>query len=361
MRKNSISIIVPVFNEVRNIEPLFEKIESALSGYDWELIFVDDASTDGTTNSAYELSLKHEQVRLVLRFWDRGLAKSTIQGMLSAKGQVLCVMDGDGQHDPAFIPELLALLENGRYDIVSAARRLGGNAILSDALSQTREKLSQVGNALSSLIIGRRLADPLTGFFMLRRDAFLEVAPRLTDPGFKLLLDILHSKKDLRHAEHPFDFGTRMSGESKLDSFVIWQFATYLLSKFTGGILPASLISFLIVGASGLVVHFAVLYAALAWAANFSMAQLLATFVAATSNFMLNNMLTFRNKRLRGWKQLWGYAEFMIVSSVGIVANVSAATITYERLGQIVILATLAGIAIDTIWKYAVAKRLIWR
>lgn len=361
MQPNTISIIVPVFNEVDNIAPLLEQIASALDGHEWEVIFVDDASTDGTTDAAYRLSVGNERVRLILRLWDRGLARSTIQGMLSAKGEMLCVMDGDGQHDPKFIPQLMALLHEGPYDTVSAARRLGGNAIESGALSKTREKLSQIGNSISSLIVGRRLDDPLTGFFLIRRDAFLDVAPRLTDPGFKLLLDILHSKKDMRHAELPFDFGSRMSGESKLDSFIVWQFATYLLSKLTRELLPPSLISFLIVGASGLLVHFSVLYVALAWAASFSVAQLAATFVAASSNFLLNNLLTFRDRRLRGWKQFRGYCEFMAASSIGIIANVSAATITYDRLGQMIVLSTLAGIAIDTIWKFAVAKRLIWR
>lgn len=360
MTDRILSIVVPTYNEVHNLQPFIERVERALSGFEWELIFVDDNSADGTASAAYEFSLRNHRVRVILRLADRGLAKSSIQGMLSSRGELLCVMDGDGQHDPAVVPQLVERLRGEALDIVSAARKLD-DAMEPTALSPMRERLSKIGNRMSNLVIGRQMNDPLTGFFVIRRDAFMKIAPRLSDPGFKLLLDILHSEKTLRHAELPFDFGRRMAGESKLDTYVAWQFATFLLSKMTKGVVPASLISFLVVGASGLFVHFAVLYAAIALSAPFMAAQVIATLIAATSNFLLNNLLTFRDRRLKGLRQLWGYVKFLLVSSVGIVANVSAATITYERLVHIVPVATLAGIAIDTIWKFVVAKRLIWK
>ena len=175
-------------------------------------------------------------------------------------------------------------------------------------------------------MLGRDIADPLTGFFVIRRDAFLRVAPQLRDPGFKLLLDILSSDRELRHSEVPFDFGQRLHGESKLDSFVAWQFATYLMSRLTRGIVPASLISFLIVGGSGVFVHLAVLYAVLAATGQFALSQTVAALAAVTSNFLLNNRLTFRDKRLRGTRLVTGYIKFLVISSIGIAANVSIAT-----------------------------------
>lgn len=356
----TLSIVVPTYNEIDNIVPFLERVKNALPNFDWELIFVDDNSSDGTASAAYRLSLQDPRVRVILRLADRGLARSSIQGMLSAKGHLLCIMDGDGQHDPAIVPRLVQRLQSGTLDVVSAARRLdeGVNPV---ALSALRRRMSDYGNALSSFVIGRRLSDPLTGFFIIRRDIFLEIAPRLGDPGFKLLLDILHSKKSLRHAEVPFDFGIRMNGESKLDACVLWRFATFLMSKMTGGVLPANLISFLCVGATGVLVHLAMLYCALMFALPFTAAQVVAALVAASSNFLLNNFLTFRDKRLRGWAQFYGYVKFLLISSVGLLANVSAATITYERIVHVVLFATLAGIAIDTIWKFVVVKHLVWK
>lgn len=359
-RSKRISVIAPTYNEVANVVPFAERVKSALTGCDWELLFVDDNSADGTAQKAFEYGVTEPRVRPIIRFSDRGLAKSSIQGMLTAKGDLLCVMDADGQHDPSVVLEMVELMEREGLDIVSAARRLEDNQKM-EGLSPLRRKLSQIGNALSSFVIGRKLSDPLTGFFVIRRDRFLQIGPKLGDPGFKLLLDILYSDKALRHGEVYFDFGTRLHGNSKLDSYVLWKFATFLMSKMTKGIVPANLISFLFVGGSGVFVHFAVLYSMFAVSTSFATAQTVATLVAATSNFLLNNLLTFQDRRLRGIRLISGYFKFLAVSAVGIVANVSAATLAYENLIHVVFIATLAGIAIDTVWKFVIANRFIWK
>ena len=265
MPSKTISIIGPTYNERDNVLPFVKRVEATLGSLDWEVIFVDDNSGDGTASEAFQLSRDNARLRLVLRLMDRGLAKSSIQGMLSAKGDLLCVMDVDGQHDPAVILEMVARMEQEGLDIVSAARRLN-EMQQGEALSPLRNSISRIGNKLCSLLLGRDLSDPLTGFFIIRRDAFLKVAPKLTDPGFKILLDILSSDKTLRHGEMPFDFAPRLAGESKLDSFVVWKFLTFFLSKATAGILSANFISFLLVGALGLVVHLCVLYVLIALA-----------------------------------------------------------------------------------------------
>ncbi|EHS52869.1 glycosyl transferase family 2 [Rhizobium sp. PDO1-076] len=360
MVSRKISIIAPTFNEVGNVIPFIEGVKTALHELDWEILFVDDNSTDGTARKIFEHAHDDTRIRVITRLDDRGLAKSSIQGMLSAKGDLLCVMDADGQHDPSVVRDMISKLDADHLQIVSAARRLDDDRS-SDALSPMRQKLSHFGNWLSGLVLGRKLGDPLTGFFLMTRDSFLHVAPRLGDPGFKLLLDILYSDKSLRHAEVPFDFGSRMHGASKLDSHVIWKFVTFLMSKMTGSILPPNLISFLFVGGTGVFIHFSVLYTVLGMSAPFMVAQVAATLVAATSNFLLNNLLTFQDRRLRGLAKFWGYLKFLAVSSVGIVANVSAATLAYERLVHVVFIATLAGIAIDTVWKFVIANRFIWK
>jgi dolichol-phosphate mannosyltransferase len=360
MPGSELSIVVPTYNEAGNIQPFVDRVAAALDGIDWELLFVDDNSPDRTADVVHRLSRGNDRVRLVLRLADRGLARATIQGMLSANGDLLCVMDGDGQHDPAVVKSLLDPIRSGEAEVVSAARRLD-DGLDEATLHPLRARLSKAGNWLSSLVLGRKVDDPLTGFFAIRREAFINVAPELRDPGFKLLLDILSSDHKLRHREVPFDFGQRLSGESKLDSFVAWQFATFLASKLTRGVVPASLISFLIVGGSGVFVHLAVLYGALAASGNFALSQTLASLAAVTSNFLLNNRLTFRDRRLKGWRLLTGYLKFLVISSIGVVANVSLATFTYEKVGQIALLAAFAGIALDTLWKFVVSSRIVWR
>jgi dolichol-phosphate mannosyltransferase len=355
-----ISIVGPTYNESGNISLFVQDVDAALAGYNWEILFVDDNSSDGTAATVFELASIDDRVRLILRMSDRGLAKSCIQGMLSAKGELLCVMDVDGQHDPEVIVDMVARMEADGLDIISAARQLDDIGA-SDALSPVRNKISKLGNKLCEILLKRKLSDPLTGYFIIRRDAFLRVAPQLGDAGFKILLDILYSDKSLKHAEIPFEFGSRRQGESKFDSFVAWTFLSFLLSKISGGLLPPKLVSFLLVGALGLPVHFATLYVFLGLGLNFVWAQSMAAFAAATSNFFLNDLLTFHNQRLSGRKMFWGYLKFIAVSSVGIVANVSVASIANDRLIHVVFLATIAGIAMDTLWKFVMINRFIWK
>ena len=359
MPGKDLSIVVPVFNEAGNVLPLVAALHESLQGLDWEVIFVDDDSPDGTAKTVRDLSLLDERVRLILRVSDRGLSQACIQGLLSSRSDILCAMDGDGQHDPDVIRELIAPLQSGGADIVSAARQLDGANLA--GMSQFRIKTSQVGNWLCRVMLGRDLSDPLTGFFALHRSTLLKVVRKIDAPGFKILLAILAADSTLRHREVPFNFRKRLHGQSKLDSVVVWQFCTYSLSQLTGGFVSARPISFVVVGLSGLFVHFAVLYPALWLGATFSEAQLFAALVAITSNFLLNNWLTFRDRRLKGRQLLIGYFSYLAISAVGLVANVAVATLAFEELKGMTALSALAGIAVDTVWKFVVSSRLVWR
>jgi dolichol-phosphate mannosyltransferase len=358
MPGKDLAIVVPVFNEAENVVSLVTSLHGSLKGIDWEVIFVDDDSPDGTADIVRNLALEDERVRLVLRVRDRGLSKSCIQGLLSSKADILCVMDGDGQHGANVIPDLIAPLRNGA-DVVSAARQLDG--VSAATLSPLRSQVSRMGNWLCRLLLKRPVSDPLTGFFALRRSAWLGVVRELDDSGFKILFAILTADKELKHEEVPFSFRPRLHGESKLDSLSVWQFCTYLLSRLTGGLVPARPLSFLLVGLSGLVVHFAVLLPALALGVSFSKAQACAALTAITSNFLLNNWLTFHDRRLSGRRLLSGYLWYLAISSVGLVANVAVATLAFEKLRGMAVLAALAGIAVDTVWKFVLSSRVVWR
>jgi dolichol-phosphate mannosyltransferase len=347
-----------VFNEARNVTAIVKSLHEVLTGVDWEVVFVDDDSPDGTAEVVRALALSDDKVRLILRVGDRGLSKSCIQGLLSGRAEILCVMDGDGQHGAEVIPDLVAPLRSGVADIVSAARQL--DCMASSALSPLRKRLSLAGNYICRLLLHRDVTDPLTGFFALNRHALLSVVRKLDDSGFKILLTILAADRTLRHREVPFTFGERLHGESKLDSFTFWQFFTYLLSRLVGGLIPARAISFVLVGLFGLFVHFSILYPALWLGATFSEAQLSAALVAITSNYLLNNWLTFRDRRLAGRDLALGYLWFLTISVVGLAANVAIATLAFEKLHGMAAISAMAGIAIDTVWKFVVSSRLVW-
>jgi len=355
-----VSIIIPVFNEAANVEPMVAAIDEAMVDDDWEILFVDDDSPDGTADKVTEVARRDARVRLVLRVSDRGLAKACIQGMLSSTADYLCVIDGDGQHDPKTIARLLAPLQTGEADIVSGARDLNDGGAL-EGLSSGRRKLSQVGNALCNFAMGREVTDPLTGLFAIRRDAFLRVARRLSDSGFKLLFDILASDHALRHREVGFTFRSRMHGESKLDMLNLWQFFVLLIEKLSRGIVSARFVSFILVGGSGVAVHFAVFLPALAAGISFPVAQTMAAVIAMTSNFLLNNQLTFRDRRLSGFDIVRGWFLFLIISSVGLVANVAVASLTFQQFQGFALLASMTGVIMDAIWKFVVSGQLVWR
>lgn len=357
---NEISVIIPVFNEAANVRPLIAQLRRALAGRNWEALFVDDNSPDGTAEIVRAESLEDDRIRLILRVADRGLARAAVQGLLSAKADLLCVMDGDGQHNPGVILDLLPMIERGDADIVSAARRLSGH-LDPDSLGATRLSLSRLGNRMCEATLKRKIRDPLSGFFAIRRDAFLALAPRLGDPGFKILLDILATDDRLRHQEVDFNFEARRHGKSKLGVFVGWQFIVFLLGRALGGWIPPTAISFAIVGLTGVFVHLAAMFFLLSVGASFPSSQFGASVAATSTNFLLNNWLTFSDRRMTGTRMVVGFVSYLAVASVGILASVGVATLAFSRLTHVAILAALAGIAIDAVWKYALSSRLVWR
>ncbi|MBI5330542.1 MAG: glycosyltransferase [Betaproteobacteria bacterium] len=355
-----ICIVAPVFNERRNLESLVQRLDAALADVAWEILFVDDDSPDGSAEEIRRIARFDPRVRLILRIADPGLANSCIQGMLSSTADLLCVMDADGQHDPMLIRDLIQALETAPADLASACRELAG-ADCSEALGVRRSRLSRLGNSLIRWAIRRETRDPLSGFFVIRREACLAVVRRLSNSGFKLLFDILASHPGLRHVEVPFRFQPRQAGESKLDALAIWQFGALLAEKLSRGWLPARAVSFLAVGALGLLVHLAALYAALGISLTFAAAQFTAALTAMTCNFALNNALTFRDRRFHGVGLIRGWLAYLAICSAGLLANVSMASWVYERLQGLALPAALAGIAMDTLWKFVISDRVLWR
>jgi dolichol-phosphate mannosyltransferase len=355
-----LTVIVPTYCEAENVEPMITALDAALAGIRWEVIFVDDDSPDGTAHLVRERGEGDNRVRAIRRVGRRGLAGAVIEGMLASAGRVVAVIDGDLQHDERLLPHMLAEIEGGA-DLVIASRYTGaGDA--SGGFSEIRQRSSKLATRMTNALLKTKVSDPMSGFFMIRRDAIDEIAPKLTTGGFKLLLDILASSPPgLKISELPYLFRPRQLGASKLDGLVVADFAGLLLAKLTGNRVSPRFFLFGLVGASGLFVHLAALRSIFVLpGVPFYLAQLLAALVAMTTIFFLNNALTFRDRRLTGLDALKGLGVFYLVCSVGTLANVGIAELVYLREPSWW-LAGVAGAVMAAVFNYSASAVLTWR
>ena len=353
-------MLVPCFNERANVAPLVTRLDAALQGIAWEAVFIDDDSPDGTAAEVRRIACRDTRIRCLRRIGRRGLASAVIEGALSTSAPVLAVIDGDLQHDETRLPEMLAEIRAGQTDIVVASRFAAGGDTAGLAGAH-RLALSNLGISLATWMLGTRLTDPMSGYFMLPRSLFESLAPRLTGQGFKILLDILLSSPvRLRVTEVGARFSPRIAGESKLSPLVLLQFAALLLDQGLAGLVPLRFFAFALVGGFGLIVHLAVLTAATSFGASFVISQTLATLVAMAANFQLNNVITYRDQRLRGGRLWRGLLLFMLVCGVGAAANIGIASALYAggQAGRTP--AGALGAVIGVVWNYAMSATLVW-
>jgi len=358
-RSLRLSIVVPTFNERSNVTELLTRVDAALGPDGWEIIFVDDDSPDGTAAFVRDIACKDPRVRSVHRIGRRGLSSACIEGMLASSASCIAVMDADLQHDETRLPVMLQAIEQLGADMAVATRYASGGS--TGHWDSTREGMSRFATMLSGLVLRQPVSDPMSGFFMLRRTVLEESVRGLSALGFKILLDVLAtSRRDLKIVEIPYTFRSRHSGESKLDSSALWDFAMLLADKTVGRYVPVRFIAFSIVGGLGVFVHMAALSGALKLVGmSFVQSQSVATVTAMVFNFAVNNVLTYRDQRLRGWKWWTGLATFVAACGIGAIANVGVAN--YLFLGDTQwVLAALAGVAVGAVWNYAVTQIYTW-
>jgi dolichol-phosphate mannosyltransferase len=355
-----LAVIVPTLNERDNIQPLLGRLGDVLAGIDWEAVFVDDESQDGTAELLLRLQDTMPRVRVIRRFGRRGLSSACVEGMLATAAPFMAVIDADLQHAETVLPRMLATLRQDELDIVVGTRFAAGGGV--GTFSRPRLLLSRFGRLLSRMVSRADLSDPMSGFFVLRRAFFDETVRRLSGQGFKILLDLLASSpRPVRLAEMPYQFRPRHSGESKLDATVVLEYVVLLIDKLLGVSLPARFVIFSLVGLFGVLVHLLVLALAVKLLqVPFYGAQAIATFTAMTVNFNLNNRLTFRDRSLTGRALLRGHLSFYLVCGIGAIANFQIAEMLYQlRLPWW--LAGLVGALISSVWNYGVSSVVTWR
>lgn len=359
-RGPELSVIVPTFKERDNVLELVERLQKCLAGCSWEVIFVDDDSPDETAHLVRDIGQRDNRVRCLQRIGRRGLSSACVEGMLASSAPYLAVIDGDLQHDETLLPKMLAILKEEQTDIIIGTRYAPGGGLV--GLSNSRAVISHFATRLSRLVLKAELSDPMSGFFMLRREALERSVRKLSGIGFKILLDLFASSPHpLKFTELPFEFRTRKAGASKLDTQAVWAYVMLLMDKLIGHIIPVRFVAFSLVGGFGVVIHLAVLTLLFnVVETGFTTAQSIATFAAMTSNFVLNNVLTYRDKRLRGWQWVWGWVSFILVCGVGALANVGVASYLFAKDTRW-ILAALAGILVGAVWNYAVTTVYTWK
>jgi dolichol-phosphate mannosyltransferase len=355
-----LSLILPTFNERENVEPILEHLEAALGSISYEVIFVDDDSRDGTADLVRSIALRDSKVRVIHRVNRRGLSSACIEGMMSSSAPYVAVMDADLQHDERILPEMLRRLKEENLDIVVGSRNVAGGSM--GEFAKNRVALSMLGRRLSQAVCRCEILDPMSGFFALRRSFLLEAVHRTSGLGFKILVDLLASSpRPVRFGEVGYTFRNRQHGESKLDLMVGIEYLQLVIDKLLGNLIPSSFVLFSMVGAVGVAIHLSVLTLLLnVFGEKFLAAQTIATVVAMTANFLLNNLITYRDRKLKGWGIVRGLISFYLACSVGIFINLKLAG-SAVATGTPWYLAALFGLAIGSVWNYGVTQLFTWR
>lgn len=360
-RGPELAVVVPTFRERGNVAEVVREVSSALEGINWELVFVDDDSPDGTVDEIRRLAQESAHpIRCIHRIGRRGLSSACIEGMLSVSAPVVAVMDADLQHDTRKLRDMLEKIRAGA-DIAVGSRTVGGGSF--GEMSSIRQRISASSSKLAKGLLSIELTDPMSGFFMLRRALAMDVIRDLSGRGFKILLDIVASTPpSTKIVEVPYEFRARHAGESKLDSNAAIEFLMLLADKKIGKYIPVRFLAFAIVGGLGVLVHFAILTGLFKGAdLSFEASQGVATGTTMMFNFFLNNSLTFRDHRLKGWRLVAGLASFIAISAIGGLGNVGIATVLFSDYHIAWTASALAGILVGAVWNYAMSRAFTWR
>ncbi len=358
IRQNGLSIIIPTYNEVGNIRPMVERLGEVMQDHRWEAIFVDDDSPDGTASAVTALTREGWPVRCLRRIGRRGLSSAVVEGALAASFDILAVMDADFQHDESLLEKMLAQFHSPTCDLVVGSRYLDGGGV--GDWSANRIRMSDLATRLSKILIGNQVTDPMSGFFMVRRSVFEACVYNLSQQGYKILLDIIASSPGkLNIVELPYVFRSRREGQSKLNVLIFAEYGFLLIEKLSGGLIPPRFVFFAIVGGLGLLVNIFALAAFQAAGLHFFRAEIAAIFISMVFNYVLNNQITYRDRRLKGFGFLIGLVIFCAICSVGALANVGVAALAIHSTGNWQ-LSGIAGALMGVVFNFGVAANFVW-
>jgi dolichol-phosphate mannosyltransferase len=364
--KKDFSVIIPTYNEYESIVPLLESLDKELAGRSYEVIFIDDNSTDGTIELINSLSSKYP-VRLVVRQNQRGLATAVVDGFKEASADIMVVMDADLQHPPRVILSLLKAIRDGA-DIAIASRYVPGGG--NEGWSKLRQIISHGAITLAHLLLppSRRVKDPMSGFFAIKKDTIssLKLEPR----GYKVLLEIITLAHNATIAEVPFLFQVRAKGTSKLSGNQQLEYLRHIFSLMRRSGELTRFIKFALVGFSGVFVNegtrlVLTRYAGMAYPYD-AIAAPIGIEVSIISNFILNNYFTFNDRRPhKTGAFLRSFLKFNLVCLLGALLQYGIYLMLTRSFGWIEwpwdTLANLIGIVLAMLWNFLANNWWTWR
>jgi dolichol-phosphate mannosyltransferase len=336
-RKVKLSIVVPTYNESQNIVRMLDSIAETLSPYAGaEIIVVDDNSPDGTAelarSHAKKISPKRKlHVEIIRREGKYGLSSAIVEGVQSATGDFLLVMDGDFSHPPQVIPSIIQALQDSNCDIVVASRYVKGGSIIGWPFK--RRLMSKGATKIAQYGLGIEVKDPVSGFFAFRRDIINGI--KFDAIGYKMLLEILVKAKGARVKEVPYTFTNRRIGTSKLEAGVMFDYLRSVMrlyrhgksirqkEKRTSVRFLSKAGRFYTVGASGLLINYiaSLLFNTLAPNLWFLYSTIIGILISMTSNFFLNKVWTFEDRKFNLKETGMQFGMFIGFSSLGAIVQ----------------------------------------
>ena len=328
-----VSVITPTYDEAENLPELVERIHAALDGVPHEIIVADDNSPDRTWAVAEDLARDDPTITVLRRFHDPGLSAAVLDGMSAARGSYLAVMDADLQHDAAALPKMLEPLRNGSVDVVVGSRESEGGGY--GEWSPQRRFVSWVAAGIAKVFLRVPTDDPMSGYFMLTREAYESTAAQINPMGFKILLEFIGRNRSLRVGEVGYVFANRVHGETKLSRSVIRSYLLAVAELRLGRQVDPVFLLYVLVGILGLAVNstlFAI-FEALGFprvntGLNDALDPVYSSFVASVAIttlvlFVANNEFTFWEQRYTGWKMFPAFILFGVMTLVGTLVHVA--------------------------------------
>ena len=350
------AILVPVLNEAGVIGPFLDEL--ARYARTRQVYLLDSGSTDATVTEATDAARRHSFGLTVLPC-PSGLALSILHGIKGSNEDRIVVIDGDGQHDPAVLDTLFSALTEG-CDVAVASRHVAG-ASTAAGWPLGRRLVSAALLWVTRCVVSRHgVRDIASGCFALRRTAW-ERSRRFQTGGYKFLLDFLSASPRMRVAEVPVSFRARQAGRSKMALPILWEFMVSVVRAALRGKVPRRWISFGGVGTLGMLLD-----AGLMWflhgvlGIGFAWARPVPILLSMTQNYILNNALTFADRRRRGAVILTrGWALSVVGNACGALVNWGVSVGVYS-LGAPWLVALVGGVAAGMVVNYAIARLVVW-
>lgn len=362
MNKPRLSIVIPTYNEKDNISKILERLKKILNDLIHEIIFVDDNSPDGTSDEIRNFNKNSSKIHLIHRIGRRGLSGAIIEGVLAANYELVAIMDCDLQHDETKVLDMVDLFfKDASLDIVIGTRFSEKGKISDQAFSNIRKLGSKVTTMLIKNLLKINSTDPLSGFFMVKKETFLKNADKLQTHGFKVLADFLAtSGKNIKIKEVGYEFKNRIAGESKMSLLTGLELVGLVLSQILKGRISIRFILFCMVGLSGIFVQLLITGIAILLIDQFATSQTIGIIAAMTSNYFLNNYITFQERRLESLDLIRGLFSFYFICSLGAFANIAIATYVFSFSSNWLI-SSFTGALFGAVWNFTLTSSFTWK